>query len=107
MHSVGNFKQRTTNHKNIKGSKIIFNSIKELIKDGFNIELINPTNNIDSIEYINIIKNSDIVIDQLNFGRFGSITREALMLNKPVIVFINPKEPKDFFQLISNLFPSI
>ena len=33
---------------------------------------------------------ADLIVDQLNYGRFGATTRECLALGKPVITNCNP-----------------
>ena len=57
-------------------------------------------------EFIEVMKKADLVIDQIIFGMNGSITREALMLNKPVICYINKNENAMYIRLHSfkNIF---
>ena len=37
---------------------------------------------------------ADVIVDQLNYGRYGATAREAMMLGKPTICYINRSEPK-------------
>ena len=92
LHHVGNYSQRTSNNINIKGTHIIRNSINKLISQGFEIEMMKLDEKYKNKEFIEVMKKADLVIDQIIFGRYGSITREALMLNKPVICYINKNE---------------
>ena len=35
---------------------------------------------------------ADIIVDQLNYGRFGATAREGLALGKPVVTNCNPSQ---------------
>ena len=36
---------------------------------------------------------ADIVVDQLNYGRYGAQAREGMMLGRPTVCYINKSEP--------------
>ncbi len=101
FHSVGNLQFRTHKKENVKGSFIILQSINRLIKEGYDIELIHFDKNIPNKKYIKFMNNSHLVVDQINYGRYGSTTREALMLNKPVVCNLSKSEPNNFRTLES------
>jgi glycosyltransferase involved in cell wall biosynthesis len=42
-----------------------------------------------------------VIVDQLNYGRYGATAREAMMLGKPTICYINRSEPKPADVLLS------
>ena len=99
-HGVGNYGLRTKNGKNIKGTGFIVSAIKRLKDEGIPIRLI-FAKDIDSKDVRFLQAQADIVIDQLNFGRYGSTTREALMLGKPTICRISAVELPGHTQLES------
>jgi glycosyltransferase involved in cell wall biosynthesis len=35
---------------------------------------------------------ADVIIDQLNYGRYGATAREGMMLGRPTICYLNPNE---------------
>jgi glycosyltransferase involved in cell wall biosynthesis len=66
-------------------------AVNRLKAEGFPLRLFFATN-IPSrvVRYVQV--QADIVIDQLNYGRMGANAREALMLGKPVIVKVDPRQ---------------
>ena len=38
---------------------------------------------------------ADIIVDQLNYGRYGATAREGMMLGKPVICYMNKFEYRE------------
>lgn len=83
-HGVGNYGLRTEDGQNIKGTGAIISAVERLKSEGIPIRLI-FAKDVHSKEVRFLQAQADIVIDQLNFGRYGSTTREALMLGKPTI----------------------
>ena len=98
VHGFGNAKIRRVNGRDIKGSQAIISAIKKLQKEGVNVRLIHPTNvkNLD-MRYLQV--QADIIVDQLNIGRYGAQAREAMMLGKPTICHIDRREPRGARQL--------
>jgi len=93
-HSVGNYKLRTrVDGRNIKGTPAILEAIEKLKLEGFAVELIFVTN-VKNTEVRYIQAQADIIVDQLNIGRYGAIAREGMMLGKPVVCYINKCELK-------------
>ena len=90
-HGVGNYNRRTTGGKNIKGTSVIFDAIEKLQTEGFNCRLIFKQD-MANINLRYIQAQADIVVDELNNGRYGATSRECMMLGKPVICYINKNE---------------
>jgi glycosyltransferase involved in cell wall biosynthesis len=90
-HGVGNNDTRNVGGRSIKGTPAVFAAIDKLKSEGFPVKLIFVTGmkNTD-VRYVQA--QCDIIIDQLNLGRYGATAREGMMLGKPVICYINPKE---------------
>ena len=64
-------------------------AVERLKKLGYPIRLIFKTG-IPSRDMRFIQSQADLVVDQLNYGRFGATARECLALGKPVITNCNP-----------------
>lgn len=91
-HSVGNYDVRTVGGVNMKGTGPILAAIERLKAEGFPVRLLFRTD-VPSIENRWMIAQADIVVDQLNYGRFGATAREGLMLGRPVVGRLNKLEP--------------
>jgi glycosyltransferase involved in cell wall biosynthesis len=91
FHAVGNYDTRNTETRNIKGTPFILQAIERLQAEGHNVRLIffKDKSNYE-LRYYQV--QSDIIVDQLNSGRYGAIAREGMMLGKPVICYINTFE---------------
>jgi glycosyltransferase involved in cell wall biosynthesis len=90
-HAVGNKEGRTREGGiNIKCTHIYVPLIEKLKKEGFDVELITPSD-VPNLEVRFLQMQSDIVLEMLTYGWFGTNVREALMLGKPVICFIRPE----------------
>jgi len=90
-HSFGNYDQRSRKGRNIKGTPAIRAAIERMQAEGLPVRLIFVTGmrNVD-VRYIQA--QADIIVDQLNYGRYGATAREGMMLGKPVICYINARE---------------
>lgn len=86
--SFANQNLRTNNQKDIKGIRAMKSAIDQLISEGYPIQHVH-TQDIDSINLRYIQVQADIIIDQLNYGRYGAFAREGMMLSKPVICKID------------------
>jgi glycosyltransferase involved in cell wall biosynthesis len=92
-HSVGNYDSRTADlGKNIKGTPAILSAIERLKSEGFKVQLIFIKNNTPNREIRYLQAQADIIIDQLNYGRYGATAREGMMLGKPVVSCTNKEE---------------
>lgn len=99
-HSVGNYALRNNETRNIKGTPFVIKAIERLKSEGFKLKLIFVVDkkNIDVRFYQ---AQADIIVDQLNFGRYGANAREGMMLGKPVICYLNNVEFEKSDELIS------
>lgn len=99
-HAVGNYESRNSNEKNIKGTFYVIKAIEKLQSEGFKVKLMFFTN-IPNIKIRYYQAQADIIVDQLNIGRYGATAREGMMLGKPVICYINNYELTESDKLIS------
>lgn len=79
---------RNNEHKDIKGIRATYSAINNLRDEGFLIQHIH-LQNIPSKDMRYMQAQADIIIDQLNYGRYGAFAREGMMLGKPVICKID------------------
>ena len=90
-HGVGHRADRTDDEGvNIKCTHIYHPLIDRLRREGYRLELVEPTNvpNRD-VRFIQV--QADIFLDMLTYGWVGATAREAMMLGKPVIAYIRPE----------------
>lgn len=90
-HAVGNFDSRASaQRQTVKSTHIYLSLVERLQAEGHDVELMffKDVPNRD-IRYYQV--QSDIVLDMLTFGFFGSTAREAMMLGKPVVCFLRPE----------------
>jgi len=89
-HAVGNYTARNdSNQHNTKSTHIYLPLIEQLKKEGYPVELIFATD-ISNKEVRYLQAQADIVVDGLTFGFYGTNTKEAMMLGKPVICYLRP-----------------
>lgn len=89
FHSVGNYRTRTKQDgDNIKGTRAVMAAVEQLRSENLPVRLIFRTD-ARNFELRYVQAQSDIVVDQLNLGRYGAISREGMMLGKAVICYIN------------------
>jgi hypothetical protein len=92
-HSFGNYDLRTAHGRNIKGTGAIQAAVERFQAEGMAVRLIFVTGVRNTeVRYLQI--QADVIVDQLNYGRYGATAREAMMLGKPTICYINRSEPK-------------
>ncbi len=92
FHAVGNYQSRTIEGRNIKGTRAVVEAIERLQREGVRVRLIHPTET-PNTEVRFLQAQCDVIVDQLNFGRYGAIAREGLMLGKPTICCLKADEP--------------
>ncbi len=88
-HGVGNYEMRTRDGINIKGTRAVVAAIKALREEGIPVRL-DFVDDVPSIDNRFVQAQADIIVDQLNYGRYGATAREGMMLGKPVVARINP-----------------
>jgi glycosyltransferase involved in cell wall biosynthesis len=88
-HGVGNYAARTRDGINAKGTHAVVSAIDALREEGIPIRL-DFVDDVPSIDNRFVQVQADIIIDQLNHGRYGATAREGMMLGKPVVARINP-----------------
>lgn len=90
-HGVGNYKTRTVDGRNVKGTGVIIDAIERLRAEGIDIELA-FVESVPSQDNRYVQVQADIIVDQLNYGRYGALAREGMMLGKPVVGRVNKFE---------------
>ena len=75
------------NHPQFKGSRFLFECIRELQAEGYPIEL-DVVTGMSNIEAMEVYKRADIVADQFLIGWHGNFAVEAMALGKPVVAYI-------------------
>jgi hypothetical protein len=90
-HAVGNYASRRVGDRDIKGTGAVMAAIDKLKAEGLPVELYFATNVPSRIvRFIQV--QADIVIDQLNYGRIGANARESMMLGRPVMIRLDPRQ---------------
>jgi hypothetical protein len=90
-HAVGNYKARRSNGRDIKGTGALMEAVDRLCAEGAPVRLVFATN-VPSSQVRLLQVQADIVVDQLNYGRYGANARESLMLGKPVVCRLDPQQ---------------
>lgn len=74
-------------NRDLKGTTYVLNAVNQLKSAGLhlNFKLIEKVSSTDAIK---LIKQADIVIDQLRIGSYGFVSTEAMAFGKPVICYI-------------------
>jgi glycosyltransferase involved in cell wall biosynthesis len=91
-HAVGNYDLRTdpSTQRNIKSTHIYLPLIDRLKAEGYPVELF-FAKDIPNKEVRFYQAQADIVVDMLTFGWFGASVREAMMLGKPAVCYLQPE----------------
>ncbi len=84
FHAVGNYATRRANGRDIKGTGAAMAAIARLEAEGYRVRMM-FIDKVPSREVKFLQVQADIVLDQLNYGRYGATAREAMMLGKPTI----------------------
>ncbi|MCH8476263.1 MAG: hypothetical protein LAT55_13665, partial [Opitutales bacterium] len=93
-HAMGNYDLRSRNGRNVKGTKSIVTAVEELRAEGVPIRL-DFVKDVSSIDNRFIQTQADIIVDQLNYGRYGALAREGMILGKPVVGRVNKMDGAD------------
>jgi hypothetical protein len=92
-HSVGNYETRTRNGVNAKGTGAVIAAIDRLAAEGHPVRLL-FRREVPSIHNRWMLAQSDIIVDQLHYGRYGATGREGMMLGRPVVGHLNKTEAR-------------
>ena len=98
LHGFGNAETRRTADRNIKGTHAVLAAIDRLQSEGFKVRLEHPTN-VPSRDMRFLQIQADVIVDQLNIGRYGAQAREGMMLGKPTVCHIDRREPTGVLEL--------
>lgn len=90
-HAVGNYATRRAGDRDIKGTGAILAAIEQLKAEGLPVRLI-FAHDVPSTRVRFLQVQADIVVDQLNYGRYGANARESMMLGRPTICRLTPKQ---------------
>lgn len=90
-HAVGNFKMRSVNGENVKGTGQVLRAIERLKSDGLAVRLAFFDNIPSTLNRFAQVQ-ADIIVDQLRYGRYGALAREGMMLGKPVVGCVNKED---------------
>lgn len=83
-HAMGNYQTRSREGRNVKGTGAVIAAVERLQAEGINIRL-DFVRDVPSLDNRFIQSQADIIVDQLNYGRYGALAREGMMLGKPVV----------------------
>ncbi len=92
FHSVGNYKTRNVNDRNIKGTPAVLQAIDRLKSEGYPVKLV-FVHDVHSADMKYYQVQADIVVDQIVYGRYGASSRECMMLGKPTITRLVREQP--------------
>ena len=91
-HGVGNFRDRSRGARNIKGTAAVIDAIDRLRDEGMKVRL-EFVSDLPNTEVRFIQAQADVIVDQLNHGRYGATAREGMMLGRPTVCHMNRSEP--------------
>lgn len=95
-HAMGNYELRSHGGRNIKGTGFVRDAVERLKQEGMPVRLIFATGM--KSQHVRFLQaQCDVIVDQLNYGRYGATAREAMMLGKPTICYINSREFPPYF----------
>lgn len=90
-HAVGNYATRRVGDRDIKGTGAVLAAIEQLKNEGFPVRLV-FAHDVPSTRVRFLQVQADIVVDQLNYGRYGANAREAMMLGRPTLCRLSPRQ---------------
>jgi hypothetical protein len=91
-HGVGNHDLRARQGRDLKGTGAVMAAIERLRAEGAPVRLEFITD-LPNTEVRFVQAQADIIVDQLNYGRYGAQAREGMMLGRPTVCFIDKSEP--------------
>jgi len=90
-HAVGNYLTRRVDDRDLKGTGAVFAAIEQLKAEGLPVRLV-FAHDVPSTQVRFLQVQADIVVDQLNYGRYGANAREAMMLGRPTICRMSARQ---------------
>ena len=90
-HGVGNDRIRREGARDIKGTGAVLAAVEKLREEGHAVRIVFATD-IHSARVRFLQAQADIVVDQLNYGRYGANARECLMLGLPVVGYLDARQ---------------
>ncbi|GIW53763.1 MAG: hypothetical protein KatS3mg082_0167 [Nitrospiraceae bacterium] len=84
-------------NRSIKGTRYVERACAELTARGFPVELM-VVEEVPHIRVEELIRQSDLVVDQLLIGWYGAFAVEAMALKKPVLCYLREEDLKEFVQ---------
>lgn len=99
-HAVGNYELRSNDTRNLKGTDAVIAAIDRLRAEGVNVRLEFVTG-VPNTEVRFFQAQADVIVDQLNYGRYGATSREGMMLGRPTVCYINKRESRAELKLES------
>lgn len=91
-HAFGNYLTRRVGDRDEKGSGAVMAAVERLQREGMKVKLAFLTDTPSRLVRFTQVQ-ADVVIDQLNYGRYGASGREGMMLGKPTICYMIPRQP--------------
>ncbi len=76
------------NHRNVKGTRFLLESLTKIREAGISFEL-KLVEGVPRTEAIEIYKTADIIADQFVMGAYGVFALECLALGKPVLTYLD------------------
>jgi hypothetical protein len=92
-HGVGNYNLRARDGRDVKGTGAVIAAIDRLRAEGVPVRLEFVTD-LPNTEVRFIQAQADVIVDQLNYGRYGAQAREGMMLGRPTVCYIHKSEPR-------------
>lgn len=90
-HAVGNYLTRRAGDRDIKGTGAVMAAVEQLKAEGLPVRLV-FAHDVPSTRVRFLQVQADIVVDQLNYGRYGANARESMMLGRPTICRLSPRQ---------------
>lgn len=95
-HGVGNYADsHYSGNRDVKGTPFVVRAIEQLQAEGVPVRLL-FMHDVPSRDVRYYQAQADIVVDQLNTGRYGANARESMMLGKPVVGNKRLEEPHGY-----------
>lgn len=94
-HSTSLESRGGTIQKNIKGTRYLMEAVEKLRAESYDCDLLYVTG-VSSKDVRFYMSQSDIVVDQLIYGGWGSTSIEAMSLGKPTICYIREEWKKNY-----------
>jgi hypothetical protein len=82
-------------NRSIKGTRFVEEACEELRREGFQLEL-QLVERVPHRQMMQVLRQADIVVDQLLIGWYGALSVEAMALEKPVLCYLREEDLKSF-----------